>query len=206
MKKNESQIIYTFVIAVITVLAIIAGIYVGMSNILVNSKYGFVAMIFMTATIAVSCLIQYREKSLFKDYSEQYKLISKDNANYKEYVIELAKQRDNYKEQLDYYTSGAVKEEYDTLKSKSEALENFRNSFPLKLADNYAVYAIIRTELNVGKHSKWHIVGAMGDELWDCVIIRPDTQTYKNMITLISATKEYSEIPELNQGTAILWE
>lgn len=205
MKKNESQVIYTFIIAVITALAIIAGIFVGMSQVLVNSKYGFIAMIFIGATVAVCAIVQHHDKAIFKDYSEQYNLIKKENESRKEYIIELAKQRDDYKTQLEYYTSGAVKEEYDTLKQKAEALETFRNSFPLKIAENYLVYAIIRTEVIVGKCSKWHIVGAMGNELWDCSIMRPETQSYKDMITLISATADYNGVAELDQSTAILW-
>lgn len=51
MKKNESKVVYTFIIAVITALAIIAGIYVGMSEIFVNSKYGFINSIIKVENI-----------------------------------------------------------------------------------------------------------------------------------------------------------
>lgn len=74
------------------------------------------------------------------------------------------------------------------------------------LTDDHVVYAIIRTELVVGKFSTWHIIGALGNELWDCCILRSDTQTYKEMQNLISATKNYNDISTLNLGNAILWE
>ena len=206
MKKNESKVVYTFIIAVITALAIIAGIYVGMSEIFVNSKYGFIMVIFVAATAAVCTIIGLHDKALFKDYSDQYNLIKTENDNYKEYIIELTRQRDNYKNDLEHFTSEEFNSEYTALKAKAETLENFRNSFPMRLTDDHIIYAIIRTELVVGKFSTWHIIGALGNELWDCCILRSDTQTYKEMQNLISATKNYNDIATLNLGNAILWE
>lgn len=206
MKKNDSKVVYTFIVAVITALAIIAGIYVGMSEIFVNSKYGFIMVIFIAATAAVCTIVGLHDKALFKDYSDRYNLIKKENDNYKEYIIELTRQRDNYKNDLEHFTSDEFNSEYTALKSKANALENFRNSFPMYLTDDHVVYAIIRTELVVGKFSTWHIIGALGNELWDCCILRSDTQTYKEMQNLISVTKNYNDIATLNLGNAILWE
>ena len=205
MKKNDSQALYTFIIAVITALCIIAGVYVGMSEVLVNSKYGFITIIFVAGTLAVCAIVKQHDKALFNDYSEQYDLIKKENDTYKEYVIELTKQRDNYKKSLEHFTSEEFTNDYATLKEKADALESFRNSFPMQLADDHIIYTIVRTELVIGKYSTWHIIGALGNELWDCCILRTDTQTYKEMLNLISATKNYNEISALNLGNTILW-
>ena len=110
------------------------------------------------------------------------------------------------KTQLEYYTSGTVKEEYERLKNKCEAIEAFRNSFPYKIADGYILYNIMRTNLQVGKASTWQIVGDFNGDLWECSIVRPHTQSYKELLTLVASTKEPNEVGALNQSETLLWE
>ena len=124
--KKENKILYLFVIGIITALAIISGIFVGISDILVNSRYGFVAIIFAAATAAVCCIVGYRDSRLNASYFKQYTDASEEAGKYKERMMKVAEERDSLKTQLEYYTSGTVKEEYERLKSKCEAIEAFR--------------------------------------------------------------------------------
>lgn len=115
-------------------------------------------------------------------------------------------ERDSLKSQLEYYTSGAVEEEYKTLKNKCDAIEAFHNSFPYKIADGYTLYNIMRTNLQVGRASTWQIVGDYNGDLWECSIVRPHTQSYKELLTLAVSTKEPNEVGALNQSETLLWE
>lgn len=204
--KKENKILYLFVIGIITALAIISGIFVGISDILVNSRYGFVAIIFAAATAAVCCIVGYRDSRLNASYFKQYTDASEEAGKYKERMMKVAEERDSLKTQLEYYTSGTVKEEYERLKSKCEAIEAFRNSFPYKIADGYILYNIMRTNLQVGKASTWQIVGDFNGDLWECSIVRPHTQSYKELLTLVASTKEPNEVGALNQSETLLWE
>ena len=204
--NKENKTLYLFVIGIITALAIIAGIFVGMSDILVNSKFGFVVIIFGFATIAVCSIVGYRDNRLNASYFKQFADAKDEADKYKERMMEVAEERDSLKAQLDYYTSGAVKEEYETLKNKCEAIETFRNSFPYKISDGYILYNIMRTGLQVGKSSTWQIVGDYNGDLWECSIVRPHTQSYKELLALVSTTHEPNEVGALNQSEALLWE
>lgn len=61
---KENKTLYLFVIGIITALSLIAGIFVGNSDILVNSRYGFVVIICAAATFAVCSIVGYRDKRL----------------------------------------------------------------------------------------------------------------------------------------------
>lgn len=204
--NKENKTLYLFVIGVIVALATIASIFVSMSDILVNSKYGFIVIICAAATVAVCAIVGYRDNRLNASYFKQF-ADAKDAADkYKERMMEVAEERDSLKSQLDYYTSGAVKDEYEMLKNKCKAIESFRNSFPYKIADEYLLYNIMRTNLQVGKASTWQIVGDYNGDLWECSIVRPHTQSYKELLTLVASTKEPNEIGALNQSETLLWE
>ena len=204
--KKENKILYLFVIGIITALAIISGIFVGISDILINSRYGFVTIIFAASTAAVCCIVGYRDSRLNASYFKQYTDASEEAGKYKERMMKVAEERDSLKTQLEYYISGTVKEEYERLKSKCEAIEAFRNSFPYKIADGYILYNIMRTNLQVGKASTWQIVGDFNGDLWECSIVRPHTQSYKELLTLVASTKEPNEVGALNQSETLLWE
>lgn len=204
--NKENKTLYLFVIGIITALAIIAGIFVGMSDILINSRYGFVVIIFAAATVAVCSIVSYRDSRLNASYFKQFTDAKEEADKYKERMMDVAEERDSLKSQLEYYTSGAVKDEYETLKNKCEAIEAFRNSFPYKIADGYVLYNIMRTNLQVGKASTWQIVGDYNGDLWECSIVRPHTQSYKELLTLVASTKEPNEVGTLNQSETLLWE
>lgn len=203
---KENKPLYFFVIGMITALSLIAGIFVGNSDILVNSRYGFVIIICAAATFAVCSIVGYRDNRLNAVYCKRISDASEEAGKYKERMMDVAEERDSLKAQLEYYTSGAVKEEYETLKNKCKAIESFRNSFPYKIADGYILYNIMRTNLQVGKASIWQIVGDYNGDLWECSIVRPHTQSYKELLTLVASTHEPNEVTLLNQSETLLWE
>ena len=206
MNSKENRTLYLFLIAVINVFSIIAGIYIGMSEVLVNSKYGFITIIFMVACFADCLLMKYRDERIGEAYRKRLDSAEADARKYKDRVLEIAEERDNLNAGLEYYTSGAIKEEYDFLKQKCEMIEGFRNSFPCKIADGYILYNIMRTNLQVGRSSTWQIVGDYHGDLWEVSIVRPHTQSYKEMLTLVAATAEPNQITGLNQSETLLWE
>ena len=96
-------------------------------------------------------------------------------------------------------------EDIKNLQSKCEALENYRSSFPYKVAEGYVIYNIIRLELTA-TYSKWLIVGIFEEELWSYPIMRPAEQKYKEMLRLVSSTKEPEDLKELEQSENLFWE
>lgn len=100
----------------------------------------------------------------------------------------------------------SITDDRTSLLHKCAVLEEFRNSFPYSVSDKYVIYNVMRTEIEVSRFSRWQIVGAFGDELWQTSVIRPDTQTYKEMLMLISATKAPQEITGLNMPNDLLWQ
>ena len=203
---KQNKTLYLFVIGIITALSLVAGIFVGTSDILINSRYGFIVSIFSAATAAVCSIVCYRDDRLNDSYFKQFTTVKEESEKYKERMMEIAEERDSVKSQLEYYTSGTVKEEYEALKNKCEAIESFRNSFPYKIADGYVLYNIMRTNLQVGRTSTWQIVGDYNGDLWECSIVRPHTQSYKELLTLAVSTKEPTEVGALNQSDTLLWE
>lgn len=203
---KQNKTLYLFVIGIITALSLVAGIFVGTSDILINSRYGFIVIIFSAATAAVCSIVCYRDDRLNDSYFKQITTVKEESEKYKERMMEIAEERDSVKSQLEYYTSGTVKEEYEALKNKCEAIESFRNSFPYKIADGYVLYNIMRTNLQVGRTSTWQIVGDYNGDLWECSIVRPHTQSYKELLTLAVSTKEPTEVGALNQSDTLLWE
>ena len=206
MSSKENRMLFLFLMVVINVFALIAGIYIGMSQILVNSRYGFITIIFVVAGIADYFLMKYRDRRIEDNFLKRYNSADEEARKYKDRLAEVAEERDNYRDRLEFYTKGTVKEEYDNLRQKCEAIETFRNSFPYKIADGYVLYNIMRTDLQVGHASTWQIVGDYNGELWELSIVRPLSQTYKEMLTLVAATAEPNQIAALNQSTSLLWQ
>lgn len=206
MSSKENRMLFLFLMVVINVFGLIAGIYIGMSQILINSRYGFITIIFVVAGIADYFLLKYRDRRIEDHFLQRYSSAEEEARKYKDRLAEVAEERDNYRDRLEYYTKGTVKEEYDNLRQKCEAIETFRNSFPYKIADGYVLYNIMRTDLQVGHASTWQIVGDYNGELWEVSIVRPLSQTYKEMLTLVAATTEPNQIASLNQSTSLLWQ
>ena len=110
---KQNKTLYLFVIGIITALSLVAGIFVGTSDILINSRYGFIVIIFSAATAAVCSIVCYRDDRLNDSYFKQFTTVNEESEKYKERMMEIAEERDSVKSQLEYYTSGTVKEEYE---------------------------------------------------------------------------------------------
>ena len=206
MSSKENRMLFLFLMVVINVFGLIAGIFIGMSQILINSRYGFITIIFVVTGIADYFLMKYRDRRIEDNFLKRYNSADEEARKYKDRLAEVAEERDNYRDRLEFYTKGTVKEEYDNLRQKCETIEAFRNSFPYKVADGYVLYNIMRTDLQVGHASTWQIVGDYNGELWELSIVRPLSQTYKEMLTLVAATAEPNQIAALNQSTSLLWQ
>lgn len=206
MSNKENRMLFLFLMVVINVFGLIAGIFIGMSQILINSRFGFIGIIFMVTGIADYYLMKYRDTRLEERFLKRNNTAEEEARKYKDRLSEVAEERDNLRDRLEYYTKGTVKEEYDTLRQKCDAIEAFRNSFPYKIADGYVLYNIMRTGMLVGNVSTWQIVGDYHGELWKISVVRPHTQSYKDMITLVAATQKPDEIAELNQSDTLLWQ
>lgn len=206
MSSKENRMLFLFLMVVINVFGLIAGIYIGMSQILINSRYGFITIIFVVAGIADYFLLKYRDKRVEESYLKQFSTAVEDAKKAKADLAKVTEERDNLNARLSNYTNGSANEELNTLQQKCNAIEAYRNSFPYKIIDGYVLYNIMRTDLQVGKSSTWQIVGGYLDQLWEVSIVRPHTQTYKEMLTLVAATKEPNGISALNQSDTLLWE
>ena len=64
MSSKENRMLFLFLMVVINVFGLIAGIYIGMSQILINSRYGFITIIFVVTGIADYFLMKYRDRAI----------------------------------------------------------------------------------------------------------------------------------------------
>ena len=202
MKTPDTKFIAYVSVIVLTVLGTLSGTLVCSSNLFPNSKYSFVALIVLGAAVVVYNILKrldnISEKAYENTNAEKQKMIDNLNTLNKAKdakIAELTKQLE----------SKPVPTDIETLQKKCDAIESFRNSFPYKIADGYVLYNIIRTELNVSSHSRWLLVGQHGDSLWAYSMIRPDTQSYKELLSLASSTTVPQELEELDQSTVLLW-
>ena len=203
---KENKLFYLFVIGSLVFMSTIAGISVGTCDIFFNSKKGLVLIICLAATAVICWMVNYKDTNLEKHFKAELFKAEQDRNRYIEKSVELAKECDTLREQLENSSPDTIKAEYEALKNKCDALETFRNSFPYKIADGYILYNIMRTNLQVGKASTWQIVGEYNGDLWECSIARPHTQSNKELLTLIASTKEPTEVGALNQSETLLWE
>lgn len=205
MSSKENRMLFLFLMVVINVFGLIAGIFIGMSEILINSRYGFITIIFVVTGIADYFLMKHRDRAIEDRFLKRYNSAEEEAKKYKDRLSEVAEERDCLRDRLEYYTKGTVNEEYANLKQKCDTIEAFRNSFPYKIADGYVLYNIMRTDLQVGHASTWQVVGDYNGDLWEVSVVRPLGQTYKEMLTLVAATQEPRQIEALNQSSTLLW-
>ena len=206
MNNKSSKTVVLFLVATICAMALLFGLVVEQSTVFVNSKHGFAALAIAAAVMSVGFLISFRDEQIVREYGKRIDQSTEEAEKYRKRTIELAEEVGEVSKQLEYYTSGKVKEEYDALKEKCRTIENFRNSFPHKISEGYLIYNIMRTDLQTGRHSSWQIVGEYEGELWETGIIRPDTQTFKEMFALIAKTESPEAVSELNCSNSLLWQ
>ena len=216
MKTPKHKILFLTAVTVLCVLATISGILICESDLPYMTKYSFIMILLAGLCAALILTMNTHER-----ISEQLQgnLLAKKE---EELETAKAKQQETEKEsrnlqfQLDELKAklSAIRPETTTispaseterLRKKCETIENFRNSFPHKISEGYILYNIMRTEIQVSNFSRWQIVGEYDNQLWEYTLLRPDTQSYKEMFNLAAATSAPTELKELNISEQLLW-
>ena len=203
--KPLKTMTFTIITAIaVNVISTLCGIFVWLcDDMLPTSKYSFTCLILGIVGVAIYYFLKAfqlneaeKSKEIIKDKDELIKTLSaqlKDKDNkISELVAEVASKKN-------------LPEDIINLQNKCEALENFRSSFPYKIAEGYVIYYIIRLELTA-TYSKWLIGGIFEDELWSFAIMRSPDQKYKEMLRLVSSSKEPEDLKELEQSENLFWE
>ena len=94
----------------------------------------------------------------------------------------------------------------NSLLQKCSFLEQYRNSFPYQICEGYRILAILKTAVEISRYSRWMIVGETGNQLFSLDVIRPDNQSYKEMLQLVGSTKAPQEIQAFSMHDNIWWE
>lgn len=77
-------------------------------------------------------------------------------------------------------------------------LQEYQNSFPLRLTDGSIVHGMTRSEYVPNSHSRWTVFGANDSQLLSIDILRPDVQKQSEMLLMVKGTKAFADLPRLN--------
>lgn len=209
MKTPKIKILFLVSVLSVCLLAVLAGILIQESQFPYMTKYSF--SMFLIATL---CVLLIMISNTYERIAEHLNgdLLKKKDEELKEAEQELRNlraQAEELKERIS--ASSACKQEKapesdtELLRKKCETLEKFRNTFPYRIADGYILYNIMRTEIQVSGFSRWQLVGEFDGQLWEYTLLRPDTQSYKEMLSLAAATEAPAELGELNISEQLLW-
>ena len=204
MKTPKLSIIVIITAIAINIICTLCGVFVWhCDDMLPTSKFSFTCLILGTVGVTIYFLIklfQTNETQKNKDtIADKNALIdalgtqiSEKDKKITELTAELLSKKD-------------LPEDIRNLQYKCETLENFRSSFPYKVADGYVIYNIIRENLTA-IYSRWLIVGVFEDELWSLAVTRPADQKYKEMLRLVSSTEKPEDLKELELSENLFWE
>ena len=204
MKTPKLSIFAIITAIAVNIISTLCGIFVWQcDDMLPTSKYSFTCIILGVVGVSVYFFIRLLQSneanknlSIIEKKDELINTLSKQIADKDSRISELMAEVISKKD---------LPEDIKNLQNKCEALENFRSSFPYKVAEGYVIYNIIRLELTA-TYSKWLIVGIFEEELWSYPIMRPAEQKYKEMLRLVSSTKEPEDLKELEQSENLFWE
>ena len=204
MKTPKLSILAIITAIAVNIISTLCGIFVWQcDDMLPTSKYSFTCIILGVVGVSVYFFIRLLQSneanknlSIIEKKDELINTLSKQIADKDSRISELVAEVISKKD---------LPEDIKNLQSKCEALENYRSSFPYKVAEGYVIYNIIRLELTA-TYSKWLIVGIFEEELWSYPIMRPAEQKYKEMLRLVSSTKEPEDLKELEQRENLFWE
>lgn len=204
MKTPKLSIFAIITAIAVNIISTLCGIFVWQcDDMLPTSKYSFTCIILGVVGVSVYFFIRLLQSneanknlSIIEKKDELINTLSKQIADKDSRISELVAEVISKKD---------LPEDIKNLQSKCEALENYRSSFPYKVAEGYVIYNIIRLELTA-TYSKWLIVGIFEEELWSYPIMRPAEQKYKEMLRLVSSTKEPEDLKELEQSENLFWE
>lgn len=196
-------------LAIITAIAVniistLCGIFIWQcEDMLPTSKYSFTCIILGVVGFSVYFFIRHFQSNDEEKYKDVLK--EKDDLinTFSNQVIEKDKKISELTAEVS--AKRDLPEDIKNLQNKCEALEIFRSSFPYKIAEGYVIYYIIRLELTA-TYSKWLIGGIFEDELWSFAIMRSPDQKYKEMLRLVSSSKEPEDLKELEQSENLFWE
>lgn len=209
MKTPKTKILYLASVLSVCLLAVLAGIQIQESQLPYMTKYSFFMFL-----IAGLCVILILTSNAYERIAEHLNgdLLKKKDAELKETEQKLKKlqaQAEELKERMSAHSTPtqeeAPKSDTELLRKKCETLEKFRNTFPYRISDGYILYNIMRTEIQVSGFSRWQLVGEFDGQLWEYTLLRPDTQSYKEMLSLAATTSAPAELQELNFSEQLLW-
>ena len=204
MKTPKLSILAIITAIAVNIISTLCGIFVWQcDDMLPTSKYSFTCIILGVVGVSVYFFIRLLQSN---EANKNLSIIEKKD----ELINTLSKQIEDKDSGISELVAEVVSkkdlpEDIKNLQSKCEALENYRSSFPYKVAEGYVIYNIIRLELTA-TYSKWLIVGIFEEELWSYPIMRPAEQKYKEMLRLVSSTKEPEDLKELEQSENLFWE
>ena len=204
MKTPKLSIFAIITAIAVNIISTLCGIFVWQcDDMLPTSKYSFTCIILGVVGVSVYFFIRLLQSN---EANKNLSIIEKKD----ELINTLSKQIEDKDSRISELVAEVVSkkdlpEDIKNLQSKCEALENYRSSFPYKVAEGYVIYNIIRLELTA-TYSKWLIVGIFEEELWSYPIMRPAEQKYKEMLRLVSSTKEPEDLKELEQSENLFWE
>ena len=202
MKIPKNKIALLVSILAVSALAVFCGILVMTSDSFTpNTKYSFTVLLLAIEAAVIVVLFTMQEQLIQrkddaaarKEIADQEKAVAERETELKQLVLEAARKED-------------VPSELEQLRRKCETLEKFRSSFPYTIAEGYVLFGVMRTELKVSAFSRWLLVGEIGGQLWAYSLLRPDTQSHKEMLCLAAGTHAPKELEELDLSKQLLWE
>lgn len=226
MKIPKNKIALLVSILAVSALAVFCGILVMTSDSFTpNTKYSFTVLLLAIEAAVIVVLFTMQEQltqrkddtAARKEIADQVKTVAEKETELKDKSMAVAAREEKLKEQQEKFVelkqkvlAAARKEdapsELEQLRRKCETLEKFRSSFPYTIAEGYVLFGVMRTELKVSAFSRWLLVGEIGGQLWAYSLLRPDTQSHKEMLCLAAGTHAPKELEELDLSKQLLWE
>ena len=226
MKIPKNKIALLVSILAVSALAVFCGILVMTSDSFTpNTKYSFTVLLLAIEAAVIAVLFTMQEQltqrkddaAARKEIADQEKAVAEKETELKDKSMAVAAREEKLKEQQEEFVelkqkvlAAARKEdalsELEQLRRKCETLEKFRSSFPYTIAEGYVLFGVMRTELKVSAFSRWLLVGEIGGQLWAYSLLRPDTQSHKEMLCLAAGTHAPKELEELDLSKQLLWE
>ena len=226
MKIPKNKIALLVSILAVSALAVFCGILVMTSDSFTpNTKYSFTVLLLAIEAAVIAVLFTMQEQltqrkddaAARKEIADQEKAVAEKETELKDKSMAVAAREQNLREQQNELVelkqlvlAAARKEdvpsELEQLRRKCETLEKFRSSFPYTITEGYVLFGVMRTELKVSAFSRWLLVGEIGGQLWAYSLLRPDTQSHKEMLCLAAGTHAPKELEELDLSKQLLWE
>ena len=226
MKIPKNKIALLVSILAVSALAVFCGILVMTSDSFTpNTKYSFTVLLLAIEAAVIVVLFTMQEQLIQrkddaaarKEIADQEKAVAERETELKDKSKAVAVREEKLKEQQEEFVelkqkvlAAARKEdalsELEQLRRKCETLEKFRSSFPYTIAEGYVLFGVMRTELKVSAFSRWLLVGEIGGQLWAYSLLRPDTQSHKEMLCQAAGTHAPKELEELDLSKQLLWE